>query len=133
MSCSLIAGRPCQAACARAVLRITISARWPSTLNEVVSWAMVNRSRCVCVTCGSARARLGDLRRKLLLVRQPLLVEALGVLLVGHAALDDGHPLPRVGDAVHVDAQREAVEQLRAQVAFLGVHGADQDEARPGG
>ena len=106
-----------------------MSARWPSTLNEVVSWAMVNRSRWVCVTCGSRSRAWRDLLRELLFARLPLLVEAFGIRLVGHAALDDGHALPRVGDAVHVHAEGEAVEKLRPQIALLGVHGAHQHEA----
>ena len=67
---------------------------------------------------------------KLLLARLPLLVEALRIALVRDAALDDGDALPRVGDAVHIDAERKAVEQLRPQVAFLRIHRADQHEAR---
>ncbi len=43
--------------------------------------------------------------------------------------LDDRHPVAGVADAGDVDGEGEAVEQLRAQVAFLGVHRADQDEA----
>src|SRR2546427_12496595 len=45
-------------------------------------------------------------------------------------ALSDQHPFVRVADAFDVYAQPEPVEQLRAQLAFLGIHGADEDEAR---
>ncbi len=45
-------------------------------------------------------------------------------------ALGDQHPLVGVADAFHVHAQAEAVEQLRAQLAFLGIHGPDEDESR---
>ena len=90
---------------------------------------MVNRSRWVYVTCGRAARGLGDLIGKLLLLRLPLPAEALRVAFVRHAALHDRHALPRVGDAVHVHTQRKAIQELRPEVALLGVHGADQDEA----
>jgi len=79
---------------------------------------------------GQAAARLGNLLRQEHLARLPLLVEAFGVGLVRQPAFDDGDALPRIGDAVHVHAQREAVEELGPQVAFLRVHRADQHEPR---
>ncbi len=45
-------------------------------------------------------------------------------------ALGDQHPLVGVADALNIDAQPKAVEQLRAQLAFLGIHRADEDESR---
>jgi hypothetical protein len=56
--------------------------------------------------------------------------EGLGILLPGFPALDDLDPVLDIADTGDVDAQTEAVEQLRSQLALLRVHGADQDEAR---
>src|SRR5450631_808561 len=55
--------------------------------------------------------------------------EGLGVLLKILAPLDDLDAPGDVTDAGNVDAEAETVEQLRAQVALLGVHGADQDRS----
>ena len=95
----------------------------------MVSWAIVNRSRWVYVTRLQRRARLEDLIGKLLLMRLPLTTEALRIAFVCHAALHDGHALPRLGDAVHVDAKGETIQELRPQVALLRVHRADEHEA----
>ena len=42
--------------------------------------------------------------------------------------LHDAQPLVDVGQRDHVNAQPEAVQQLRPQLPLFGVHGADQDE-----
>ena len=56
--------------------------------------------------------------------------ERRGVLLECLAAFDDLHPLANVANALDVDAQAEAVEQLGTKLAFLRVHRADEDETR---
>src|SRR5437879_11050126 len=43
---------------------------------------------------------------------------------------DDLDALPDVLDALDIDRQAKAIQELRTQVAFLRIHGADQDEAR---
>src|SRR5699024_5343823 len=45
------------------------------------------------------------------------------------AATDGGGPFGGVGGRGDVDGEAEAVEELRSQIALLGVHGADEDEA----
>ena len=59
----------------------------------------------------------------------PFGAELLRIRLEGEIPFHDRHAVPEFGDAVHVHAQREPVEELRAQVALLRVHRADQDEA----
>ena len=59
-----------------------------------------------------------------------LLIEEVGIVLPDRALLDDRHPLVQVADAFDVDAQAEAVEQLRPQLALLRVHRPDEDEPR---
>ena len=61
---------------------------------------------------------------------QPLLAETFRVGFKSQVALHDHHPLAGVADAVDFNREGKAVEQLRAQVAFFGVHRAHQDEAR---
>ena len=60
----------------------------------------------------------------------PLLVKLFRVLLKLKDALQNLHTILGVFDAAHFDRQGEAVEQLRAQIAFLRVHRAHQDETR---
>ena len=52
-----------------------------------------------------------------------------GVGLEGDAAADHLGPQVGVARRGHLDGEAEAVEQLRAELALLGVHGADQHEA----
>jgi hypothetical protein len=73
-------------------------------------------------------ARLLDAAAQLALPGLPVVAEAVGVLLVGDAALDDLDTQLGIVDAGHVHGQAEAVQQLRPQVALLRVHGAHQDE-----
>ncbi|GIW05549.1 MAG: hypothetical protein KatS3mg060_0354 [Dehalococcoidia bacterium] len=54
-----------------------------------------------------------------------------GVGLVGGAAHHHFDPFLDGAQAGDVDAEAEPVEQLGAELAFLGVHGAEEDE--PGG
>ena len=51
------------------------------------------------------------------------------ILVVGHPALDDFHPLRRFVFTGHSDGQPESVEQLRPDVAFFRVHGTHQNKA----
>ena len=45
------------------------------------------------------------------------------------AAAYDLHAVGGVGTAGDLDGDAEAVEELRAELALLRVHGADQDKA----
>ncbi len=54
--------------------------------------------------------------------------EGLGVFLEGDAAFHDRDALVGVRAARDFDGMGEAVQQLRTEFAFLGVHGADDDE-----
>ena len=49
---------------------------------------------------------------------------------MGHPAADDLDPLRRVARRGHLDREPEPVEQLRPELALLGVHRPDQHEAR---
>ena len=60
----------------------------------------------------------------------PTLQEGDGVSIEGQATTHDLGTLGWLRLAIQRQIQAEAVEQLRAQLAFLGVHGADQHEAR---
>ncbi len=60
----------------------------------------------------------------------PLGEEGFGGVVEGQAAADDLGALGWLGRTAELHLEAEAVEQLRAQFAFLGVHGADQYEAR---
>jgi len=62
----------------------------------------------------------------------PLLLggqEGRGVGLVCLAAADNQHPLGHVGERSDLHGKPEAVEELRAQLALLGIAAADQHEA----
>jgi hypothetical protein len=59
----------------------------------------------------------------------PLVGEAVGVPIKGIAALDDFHACVEVGGGRDFDREAEAVKQLRAEVAFLGVTAPDEDKA----
>ena len=75
-----------------------------------------------CVAGGQNALLLG----KLGLV--PTLHEPDGIGLEGDPVTDDLGALGPVVEALHLHGQREPVEQLRAQIAFFGVHRADQDQ-----
>src|SRR5476651_1480141 len=79
---------------------------------------------------GKRRDGLCDLRANALLRLGVLLVEEIGIVLPHGALLDDLDTLVEVADALHVDAQPKAVQQLRPELTLLGVHRADEDEAR---
>jgi hypothetical protein len=74
-------------------------------------------------------AGLVDLVRKLQLLGHPVLAKAIWIGLESQVALHNQHSLVCVADAVDFYRKGEAVQQLRAEIAFLRVHGADQDEA----
>jgi hypothetical protein len=71
----------------------------------------------------------GDLRCQLGVVVGPPRGERGRVGLVRHPAADHLGPLRRVARGGDLDGEPEPVEQLRAQLALLGVHGAHQQEA----
>ena len=79
---------------------------------------------------GDCRDCLGDVRAHVLLVVGVLAHELVRVVLPVGSLLDDGDALVEVADALDVNAKPEAVEQLRPQLTFLRVHGADEDEPR---
>lgn len=79
---------------------------------------------------GEAFAGVLATAREGLLRGVPLGDETLRVSVEGQAAAQDFGALGRLRLAVEGDLEAEAVQQLRAQLAFLGVHGADQHEAR---
>ena len=72
--------------------------------------------------------------RRLQQVAQPGLpfgrgvVNGAGALQKIALELHDAQPLVDIGKCHDVDAQPEAVQQLRPQLPLFGVHGADQDE-----
>ena len=55
-------------------------------------------------------------------------VNGVGALQEIALELHDAQPLVDVGERDDVNAQAEAVQQLRPQFPLFGVHGADQDE-----
>ena len=67
---------------------------------------------------------------KLFFLVKPLLAELLRILFKGQVALHDQHAFAGFTDAVDFGRMSKAVQQLRAQVAFFGVHRAHEDEAR---
>ena len=75
------------------------------------------------------RAGVGDALCQRALVVGPARAERRRVLLVGESAADDLGADRGVGGRPDVDAQGEAVQELRAQVALLDVHRPDEDEA----
>src|SRR5450759_952212 len=62
--------------------------------------------------------------------RGELVCELVVASLESGIALGDEHPLVGIADAFDVDAQPEAVEQLRPQLAFFWIHRPDEDEPR---
>ncbi|MNL09101.1 hypothetical protein D3C87_1298490 [compost metagenome] len=75
-------------------------------------------------------ARLHDLRRQRLLGRRHGGAERLRVGIEGQPGAHDGLPRDRVGVVVERQRKAEAVQQLRAQLALLRIHRADEHEAR---
>ncbi len=64
------------------------------------------------------------------LLALPALEKRLRVGIEGQATADDFGTLGRLRLRIQGQVEAEAVEQLRAQLAFLGVHGANQHKAR---
>ena len=79
---------------------------------------------------GKKPLRLGDPLAFAAVGLGPARAEGGRVGLEGEPATDDLGALRGVGHRLDVDRQAEAVEQLGTEVAFLGVHRADQDEPR---
>ena len=69
-------------------------------------------------------------RDKLDFFGQVFLAKLFWVGLKSDVAFHDQHALARVRDAPDLCREGKTVKQLRAQVAFFGVHRAHQDEAR---
>ena len=122
--------RPCQAAWATAVRAVTMSARIPSTSNAAHSSA-IWQQRVV----GRARPRRPAPGRPDPLGRARASASAydaakrVRVGVVRHPPAHHLDPQRRVARRGHLDGQPEPVEQLRAQLALLGVHRADEHEA----
>ena len=74
--------------------------------------------------------RLGERARKVVVGAGELVHELVVAALERRVSFGDEDALIGVADALHVDAEAEAVEQLRPELALLGVHRADEDEAR---
>src|SRR5579885_649255 len=81
-----------------------------------------NLLHVLCCPCDALAQRL--------LCRRVIGQKCLRVCLVAFAPLDDLDTVVDVLDGGNIDAEAEAVGQLRAQFALLRVHGADQQEAR---
>jgi len=79
---------------------------------------------------GQQRLGPGDPLAQRGLVVRPAPGEGLGVGLERQSAFDHVHADGRVTAGRHLDGQTEAVEQLWPQLALLGVHRADEHEAR---
>ena len=60
----------------------------------------------------------------------PFSQEGGGVLLEGPAAFEDLDAVACSSLTAYLDTESEPVEQLRADIALLGIHRADEDEAR---
>ena len=74
-------------------------------------------------------AGTGNLVGEFMLLGHPRFAEAFGVGLEGEVAFHDRHAVNGGAEAVNLNGQRKAVEQLRAQVAFFRVHGSHKNEA----
>ncbi len=67
---------------------------------------------------------------------QPCLVLLAGsslgtrVRLLGDVPFHHGDPVGDGAEPDHVDTEAEAIEELRAELSLLGIHGPDQDESR---
>ena len=128
MSSRVTAAAPRQAAWAAAARAITMSARSPSTPKLAHTAAICSsaassmttaarRARAAAIEAATADSSLGEPRR-----------ERLGIGVEGDPPADDLGPGRRVARRGRLDGQAEPVKQLRPQLAFLGVHGADQQE-----
>ncbi len=76
------------------------------------------------------RDRLRQRAREVVVRRGELIGELVVAEPEGGVTLGDQHTLVRVEDALDVDAKAETVEQLRAELTLLRIHGADEDEPR---
>ena len=120
--------RPAYAASVTAVLYITMSARRPSTWKSVQRWVIRSSIRSSRITDGSS-SRAARMRCALVVLGgAPALHEPERVVLEGDPPPDDLGTLGAVVEPLHLDRQREPVQQLRPEIALLGVHRADQDQ-----
>ncbi len=74
--------------------------------------------------------RLFDDLLEVVLVGEEVAPQAGAVQAPMRVALHDAHPLVDILETGDVDAEPESVEQLRAEVSFLGLHRPDEDESR---
>ena len=122
--------RPAQAASATAARAVTRSARSPSTSNAAHTVVISRSASSPRVTRRQPLPGLHDVLGERRLVGGEPQRERLRVGLVREPTPDDLGPLGRLAGGPYLDGQAEPVEQLRAQLALLGVHGADQQEPR---
>ena len=121
---------PSSAASARAALAVTRSPRTPSTPSCAHAPAIRSSSRSGRRTV-SRRSRAAAMRAASSSSgRTKRSANADGIALEREPAAHDLGALACVARRAHLDAEAEAVEQLRAQLALLDVHRADEDEAR---
>ena len=130
MSSSATSSAPRHAACATAVRAITRSARIPSTSKAAQSAAIRRNSLSGNVTELDRGPRRCDAPGQLGVGVGIALGESGGIGLVRHPLPDDVDAHVDVAGRMDVDGQPEPVQQLRAQLALFGVHGADEHEAR---
>ncbi len=122
--------RPAQAASAIAALAVTRSARRPST-SKAAQTVVISRSAWSPSSTRGRRARASAIwAASAASSAAQRAANPLGVGLVRQAPAHDLGPLDRVAGGRHLDGEAEAVEQLRAQLALLGVHRPDEQEAR---
>lgn len=79
---------------------------------------------------GQALAGIAAALGESFLLALPALQEGCGIGIEGQASADDLGALGRLRLAIEGQVEAETVEQLRAQLALLGIHGANQHEAR---
>ncbi len=105
-----------------------MSPRTPSTPSFAHAPVMRSSSRSGQPHRGQAPLRVGEPGRQRLLRRAPALGEGPRVGLERQSPADDLGALAGVVGRADLDAEAEAVQQLRAQVALLDVHRPDEDE-----
>ncbi len=129
MSARVTWSRPAQAAWATAVRVVTMSARRPSTSKRRADLGHLEQGGVAHLDVVDPVPGVGDPPRQVGLLPGVPGDEGLGVPVEGQPSSDDLHAQDGVAGCGHLDGQAEPVEQLRAQLALLGVHRADEDEA----
>ncbi len=119
-----------QARTVRDALLTTISARWPRAPASMHTSAMNQLIVCGDLGAREQSPRLDDDRAEMLLAALELEVETGAVDGPARVALHDPDALVDVAQTSDVDAETEAIEELRPELAFLRIHRADEDESR---